>query len=1114
MFIKNVKIGAKLVVPIVGMILLLTIVLSFYSIREFSVYIEDEYTKNAKTALNVLESDIQSKVKESAAMIDQLSANKVLADYIAKNNRAALIDLANSEIKIDSMNSIIICDNNGNLIYNSNRPEVVAQDLKNSKLISAILEGKKINQIAENLDGKLAIVSGYIIKGLDNQPAGAVLYSNRLDDNSMIEKYRNNFDADFTLYLSDIRVCATLKDESGKSMVGTKMPSEVADKVISEGKEFVGKAKVNGVTRLSYYKPIKDENGKSIGAIFAGYQLDKVELQNSSLIKNIIIIAIISFIIIIFAVLFVIRVVIIKPLHSNLQIANQIAKGDFAEISTKDTGDEFGELTNSMQSMRASIIKMLEDIRLISEAAAKGDIEKRADSKAHLGKFSEVVETVNQAIDAIIEPLSISVESLSAIAKGEMPPKIDAEMNGAYGSLKIGINSCIDSVRMLINDSKELVKAAKEGKLDVRANPDALKGDFKEIIIGINQTLDAVVGPLNVAAEYIDRISKGDIPPRVVDNYAGDFNEIKNNLNLLIDSMNSVLHESKNIASNIENGDVKFRGDASRLSGEWKKLVQGMNLIIEEMNAPLQIAINNLESISDGIAPELISEDYKGDFDTIKASVNKCSSAIKLMIEDAHKLAKAAIDGKLDIRADATKHKGDFRLIISGFNETLDSVIGPLNVAAEYVDRISKGDMPPKIVDNYKGDFNEIKNNLNQCIDAIQLLINDSKKISESATVGDLSSRAEIIRHQGDFKKIVQGINNTLDAIDEPMREASAILEKMANGDMTSIMIGEYRGVYNNLKSNVNEVSISLNNLIFEIAGAVESVSQVSFEISDAAETIAASASEQSAQADEVAGAVESMTKTISENAASAAKTAKEAEYNGNIAKEGGEVVVQTVDKMRDIAKVVKKSTETIEKLGDSSKRIGEIISVIDDIADQTNLLALNAAIEAARAGEQGRGFAVVADEVRKLAERTSEATRQIATMIKTVQSETQEAVDAMKLGDVEVGAGIELADKAGEALSKILASAKKLGEMVGYIADASEKQSSMSEEIAKNVLSISQVSNDSSRQIHDIASASSQMEKLTTNLKSSVNQFVIDNNTKSFQPNNSRKLKETKLIE
>ncbi|MBA7533546.1 hypothetical protein ES705_25786 [subsurface metagenome] len=148
-----------------------------------------------------------------------------------------------------------------------------------------------------------------------------------------------------------------------------------------------------------------------------------------------------------------------------------------------------------------------------------------------------------------------------------------------------------------------------------------------------------------------------------------------------------------------------------------------MNDCLDAVIGPLNVAAEYVDRISKGDIPEKITDTYKGDFNEIKNNLNQCIGAVRLLVSDADLLSKAAVEGKLDTRADAGKHQGDFAAIVNGVNDCLDAVIGPLNVAAEYVDRISKGDIPEKITDTYKGDFNEIKNNLNQCIGALRLLV-------------------------------------------------------------------------------------------------------------------------------------------------------------------------------------------------------------------------------------------------------------------------------------------------------------------------------------------------------------------------------------------------------
>jgi methyl-accepting chemotaxis protein len=237
---------------------------------------------------------------------------------------------------------------------------------------------------------------------------------------------------------------------------------------------------------------------------------------------------------------------------------------------------------------------------------------------------------------------------------------------------------------------------------------------------------------------------------------------------------------------------------------------------------------------------------------------------------------------------------------------------------------------------------------------------------------------------------------------------------------------------------------------------------------------------------------VEQMTKTIMENSKNASVAAETAKLARVSAEQGGKVVDDTVEGMKRIAGVVNKSAETVKELGKSSDQIGEIIGVIDDIADQTNLLALNAAIEAARAGEQGRGFAVVADEVRKLAERTTKATKEIAGMIKKIQSDTSGAVQSMEEGTNEVERGIELADKAGSSLKEIVGVSQKVTDMVTQIAAASEEQSSASEQISKNVEAISKVTGETAQGTQQIARAAEDLNRLTENLQKLIGDFKV----------------------
>jgi methyl-accepting chemotaxis protein len=214
---------------------------------------------------------------------------------------------------------------------------------------------------------------------------------------------------------------------------------------------------------------------------------------------------------------------------------------------------------------------------------------------------------------------------------------------------------------------------------------------------------------------------------------------------------------------------------------------------------------------------------------------------------------------------------------------------------------------------------------------------------------------------------------------------------------------------------------------------------------------------------------------------------------------------------MNRIAEVVGNAASTVRELGNSSNQIGEIIQVIDDIADQTNLLALNAAIEAARAGEQGRGFAVVADEVRKLAERTTKATKEIAAMIKRIQEDTGNAVQSIESGTKEVETGKDLAKKAIEALDEIIGSTNSTIDAVNQVAAASEEQSSAAEQISKSIEGISSVTQESAAGTQQIARAAEDLNKLTYNLQELISRFTINEMTSKFAVKQNGKLMKSK---
>lgn len=331
-------------------------------------------------------------------------------------------------------------------------------------------------------------------------------------------------------------------------------------------------------------------------------------------------------------------------------------------------------------------------------------------------------------------------------------------------------------------------------------------------------------------------------------------------------------------------------------------------------------------------------------------------------------------------------------------------------------------------------------------------------------------------------------------SIARPISDVSRYSITMAEGNLKDIDRIKARG-----RDEIGEMTVAFQKMSSRFRDAVLQIMESSRHLVSASEQLAASAEglrngsgNQASQSQQVATSMSEISQTIIEMAKNAGEASSAAGEASEVASYGKDTSGYTINAIESSAAVVREASDIIGALGNRSKEIGDIVSVITEIADQTNLLALNAAIEAARAGEQGRGFAVVADEVRKLAERSGRATEEIREKISLIQTDTERSVQSMQGSRGEVEKAVKLVNAVSQSFSSIVDASVKVSDMVQRIAAATEEQSSATEEVSQTMESISVVSQTSSREAVRISEAASALHGLATDLKKVTEWFNV----------------------
>jgi len=744
-------------------------------------------------------------------------------------------------------------------------------------------------------------------------------------------------------------------------------------------------------------------------------------------------------------------------------------------------GQHSRERTHKRVHEDGDLSAVLQEIMRLVDASKDGRLSERGKTALFGGMHRELVEGVNEMLDAILLPIGEGNRILAQISAGKIDELIAQTYKGDHEKMKVAVNNVGMVMQGLQKELARLIEASKEGQLSERGKPDQFQGAFADIVRGVNAMLDAILLPIGEGNRILAQISDGKIDELIAQTYKGDHEKMKVAVNNVGTVLQALQKELGRLISASHAGQLSERGKADEFRGAFADIVRGVNAMLDAILVPIGEGNRILAQISAGKIDELIAQTYKGDHEKMKVAVNSVATVMQSLQKELARLIEASKEGQLSDRGKPEQFQGAYAEIVRGVNAMLDAILLPIGEGNRILAQISAGKIDELIAQTYKGDHEKMKVAVNNVAEVLQTLQGMLVRLTDAAKEGKLAERGHPEVLKGAYADIVRGVNGILDAVITPLNFSAGYVERISKGDMPPLITDNYNGDFNLIKNNLNSLIVAMNDItaaaeevssgnltvalhersahdklmqalsamvsgltqtvsdIRSIAGEVAAASQ---SISTASVQVSKGASAQAAAAEEASSSMEEMVSNIKQNADNAQQTDKIANKSAKDAQESGKSVLEAVAAMKEIANK---------------------ISIIEEIARQTNLLALNAAIEAARAGEHGKGFAVVAAEVRKLAERSQKAAGEINQLSATT---------------------LKVSEKSGEMLDKLVPDIQRTAELVQEISAASKEQDTGAEQINKALQQLEQV-------IQQNASAAEEMASTTEELTGQSEQLV-----------------------
>ncbi len=802
----------------------------------------------------------------------------------------------------------------------------------------------------------------------------------------------------------------------------------------------------------------------------------------------------------------------VEPINLVAEYIDRISKGSLPPRITGEYRGDFNEIKNNINRAIDSVDELIKDAEFLTNEAQVENFDARADEKKHQGAYRDIICGVHHTLDIIIDKMHWYEQILDSIPF--LVSVVDKNMNWTFinkaASDIIGISRddiknvhCSHWNTEICKTENCAIEQFKRGQqisefsdnmkdIDFKVNSNKLTNingelmGYVEIIQDVSQENQKHIyddKEVKRLASNLEKLALGDMSLDTSISPAGKytvsnferFNRINRNLDSVRVSLEALISDSKSMISSVLNGKLDNRANLEKHNGAYKDVVNGFNQLTDAFVEPFVVTAEYLSDIAEGRLPELVSHEYKGDFNDIKHSVNLVIQNLGMFIEKMKLMYSEQSKGDIEAFIDLDQFSGMYREMADGVNQCVDMHVNNILKILQTVESYAEGDFS-KILEKLPGKQSIANDYIDRLRNNLLAVSNEIERLIIPVRNGDLTHRGDNGRFSNDWGKMVSGLNELLDEIVNPILEAMEVMRRLSDKDLTARMTKQYKGQVDEFKEDINKAGMQLEDALSQVDNAVIQITSAIGEISGGSQSLAEGTSEQASSLEEVSASLEemnSLTMTNTDNAKNGASLSEEAISN---VEKGDSAMKRMFDAMVAISK--------------STEETGKIIKTIDEIAFQTNLLALNAAVEAAHAGEAGKGFAVVAEEVKNLAMRSAEAARNTNGLIE----------ESMKNSE---NGGKIVADVS-SSFNEIRNSFEKVNTIVKEISAASDEQAQGISQVNTAIAELNRLTQRNAANAEESASAAEELSSQSMELKEMVADFTLNNSSGEYRKRKS----------